>query len=325
MTGIGRYAFANARARAMKSRLLERRDVMSAARRADARKQPVSALAHRRFRELVAAYATLIASYPAGEALFLSLVRLHEIENVKLAWRAIVRELPFEQWRSDWIELDRLASIGRETAAECRSLSALGDALKRTPYGAIAGEMRRAHSSDLAAAELGLDRWASRCIVDAALSLPRREHAARDLALAVVRERDLNVVRRAARTYALPPDAMIGAVTLVAGEIGAAAVMALGEWTPGEGPLWTRLPRQWRRIVGRPADWEALTLAWRQARRESCRRAFLIEPFCLAPGLAVLLLHEEEVRGINAIHEAGADPDRVPAVERALAAGGLGA
>lgn len=325
MTGIGRYAFANARARAMKSRLLERHAVIAAARRTDARTQPFSPLARHRFHELVAAYATLIASYPAGEALFLSLLRLHEIENVKLVWRAVVRELPLEQWAPAWIELDRLASIGREACAECRSLSALTDALKQTPYGAVAGAMRRAHSHDLAAAELGFDRWASRRLADAALSLPPREHAARDLALAVVRERDLNVVRRAARTYALPPDATIGAVAYVAGEIGAAAVTALGEWTPADGPIWARLPRPWRRTVGRPADWDALTLAWRHARRESCRRAFLIDPFCLAPGLAVLLLHEEEVRGTNAIHEAGANADRLPAVEWVLAAGGLGA
>lgn len=317
--GAAGYAFANARARAMKSRLAGRELVRGLPCR------DAGALARRRFHDLIAAYGTIIKSYPIGEALLLALVRLHEIENVKLIWRAIVRELASGEWTPHWIPLEALATVQRDAVADCRSLSALADAVKRTPYGSIVDRMRRAHPHDLAAAELGLDRWASRRLADEAMALPPRERLARTLALSVVRERDLGVVRRATRTYGLPPDAMLGAVAHLADEIGAKNVIALAEWTAADGPMWPRLPRSWQRVVGHPADWDALLLAWRHARRELCRRAFLVQPFCLAPGLAVLLLHEAEVRGIEAIAEAGAEIEPSPMLEWALAAGELGA
>jgi hypothetical protein len=310
----GRYAFANARARALKSRLLSRRV-----------SGDLAGLAHQHFRQLVDGYAILIAAYPLGQPLLVALMRLHEIENLKLAWRAIVHGVPPGRWLPYWIPLGPLATLDVEKCRDCRSLSALADALQRTPYQAIADAMRRAHAEDLAAAELGFDRWASRAVIDAALSLPSREHLARDLAIALVRERDLNVVRRAARTYALPPDAMTGAVAYLQSEIGAAGVVALGQWSPADGPLWTRLPRRWLRRAGRVPDWNALMLSWRHARRDLCRRAFLAPPFCLAPGVAALLLHEEDVRALQALHESGDGREPETAVEWVLAAGGLGA
>jgi hypothetical protein len=314
MIAGGRYAFANARARALKSRLLSRRV-----------SGDLAALAHERFRKLVDGYAILIAAYPIGQPLLFALVRLHEIENLKLAWRATVRGVAPERWLPHWISLGSLATLDADKYRDCRSLSALADTLQRTPYQAIGDAMRRAHAQDVAAAELGFDRWASRAVIDAALSLPAHEYLARDLALALVRERDLNVVRRAARTYLLPPDALNGAVALLPSEIGAAGVLALGQWSPSDGPLWTRLPRRWLRSVGRVPDWNALLLAWRRVRRDLCRRAFLAPPFCLAPGLAVLLLHEEDVRALQALNESGGDREPATAVEWVLAAGGLGA
>ena len=313
MMSGGRYAFANARARALKSRLLSRRV-----------SGDLAALADERFRTLVDGYATLIAAYPIGQALLFALVRLHEIENLKLAWRAMVRSVPPGRWLPYWIPLGPLATLDADSCRDCRSLSALADALPRTPYQGIGDAMRRAHAQDAAAAELGFDRWASRAVLDAARSLPARESLARDLAIALVRERDLNFVQRAARTYTLPPDAMKGAVAYLQSEIGAAGVLALGQWSPEEGPLWTQLPRRWLRSVGRVPDWNALMLAWRKVRRDQCRRAFLAPPFCLAPGLAVLLLHEEDVRALQALSESGDGREPVTAVEGVLAAGGLG-
>lgn len=313
MISAGRYAFANARARAMKSRLLTRRV-----------SGDLAALANERFRKLIDHYAILIASYPIGQSLLLALVRLHETENLKLVWRAILRGVPPDRWLPLWIPLGSLATLDAEACRDCRSLRALDAVVESTPYHLIAGQMRRAHADDVAAAELGFDRWASRRVIDAALSLPAREHRARDLAIALVRERDLNVVRRA-RTYALPPDATAGAVAFLAGELGSAGVLSLADWTPADGPIWTRLPRPWVRRVGRVAGWHALLLAWRRARRAECHRAFLAPPLCLAPGLAVLLLHEEDVRALRALGESGGDAEPSAAVEWVLAAGGLGA
>jgi hypothetical protein len=318
MSSRGRFAFANARARAIKSRL-SGREMVSRLSRASG----VDAMARRRFQDLVAAYGTLIASYPTGAALLLSLLRWHEMENVTLAWRAVVRRLPPDRWTPHWIPLGDLASVDLDALLDSRSLSALVDALARTPYGEIADRMRRAHAEDLPAAELGFDRWASRQSVEETAALGPGEAVARDLVLAAVRERDLNTLRRA-HAYALPPDGLIAALACLPEDLGAEALVALGAWTAADGPLWARLPRHWVKAWGRPPDWDALLLACRRARRAACNRAFLGDPFCLGPGVAVLLLHEEEVRGMTAIHEAGNEAARSPAVQRALAAGPSG-
>jgi hypothetical protein len=133
----------------------------------------------------------------------------------------------------------------------------------------------------------------------------------------VTRERDLNVVRRA-RTYALPSDGLVAALACLPGEIGGTAITDLAAWTELDGPLWARLPPAWLKRFGRPAGWDALLFAVRRARRETCRRAFMADPFCLGPGIAVVLLLEEEVRGWIALYEAGGTTGH-PAVERALA------
>jgi vacuolar-type H+-ATPase subunit C/Vma6 len=139
----GRYAFANARARAMKSRLLAGRVSGN-----------LAALAGESFRKLIDGYAMLMASYPIGQSLFLALVRLHEIDNLKLAWRAAVRGLPPARWLPFWVPLGSLAVVDSDDCRDCRTLSALTGVLTRTPYFSIAETMRRAHADDLAAAEV---------------------------------------------------------------------------------------------------------------------------------------------------------------------------
>jgi len=64
---------------------------------------------------------------------------------------------------------------------------------------------------------------------------------------------------------------------------------------------------------------------WRHARRELCRRAFRESPFCLAPGVALLLLKEEEVLGLDAIATFEATGRDAAALEYAIAASELGA
>lgn len=49
-------------------------------------------------------------------------------------------------------------------------------------------------------------------------------------------------------------------------------------------------------------------VALRRQRLRLCRRAFVGNPFLLAPAVAVVLLAEEEVRGVTALVERGGDP-----------------
>ena len=157
--------------RALKSRLLGREIVVRASRSATAR-QDLSALASGAFRELVDWYHIVLTSYPTGQALVLALLRRHEIENVKLVWRAIVGRHPCSRWAGLWIPLERLATVRIDDCRDCHWLDALVEALRTTPYAEIGDAMRRAHPHNLPAAEMGFDRWASRAIVREADALP---------------------------------------------------------------------------------------------------------------------------------------------------------
>jgi hypothetical protein len=63
----------------------------------------------------------------------------------------------------------------------------------------------------------------------------------------------------------------------------------------------------------------------RRQRRRLCRQAFLQAPFCLAPAVALLLLKEEEVRGLDAIASFDSETAEASWLTYALAAGELGA
>jgi hypothetical protein len=252
----GALAFANARVRAMKSRLLGReiagRFAAGLATMRDERLDPA-----RGFQELIGWYGIVLRTYPRRTALLLALWRRFEIENVKLAWRAIVNGAIPSRWTTRSIELDPLATIARAKCVDSRTLAALVENLQTTPYATVAAEMWRAHADDLAAAELGFDRWASRAIADAAARLPAADRTAADLALPIVRERDFNLARR---MNAVPLSASIA------------------------------LPREWRRRAPPAHDHDRWAVWLRAERRRLCRRAFLESPFCLAPAVALLLL-----------------------------------
>jgi hypothetical protein len=319
----GSIACANARIRALKSRLLGREIAGRAgAGLPIARDRSTDPAAG--FSDLLSWYAIALKSYPYGRPLLLALLRRFEIENIKLAWRAVANRHDPARWRACWIPLDQLAVIPLEACRDARTHQAVAEALGRTPYAAIAMEMWRAHGRDPLAAEFGFDRWASRAIVEAARALPATDATTVSLALAVVRERDFNVLRRATHE-GFSPEVLGGALGLVHEEVTAAEVMHLASWTPARGAFWTAVPRRWQRHAPPAADWDAWLLWWRRQRRALCRRAFLESPFCLAPAVALLLLKEEEIRGLDAlaaIGDAEADP---AAVAYALAAGGWGA
>ena len=341
MTASGRVAYANARVRALKSHLFGREMVgrlrtdhdVSASNADDAGTDrevgvsgDLSTLAARRFRHLLTCYRVVLSSYPSGQSLFQALVRLHEIENLKLAWRARTIGHPFERWGSLWRPLGDLESVRLEDCRDQTSLSGLVAALRATPYGAMADATWRAHADDLLACELALDRWASAALVRAAASLSRRESTARDLALAVVRERDLNLLRRGAQAFGLAPETVLGGLVLLPRELPPDELSRLATWTPRGGRFLNTWPRVWGvTTTDRPADWEALLLAVKRARRRACRRAFLGSPYCLGPAVALLLLQEEEVRAVVSIREASGRSDAGPLLERVLAASNMGA
>jgi hypothetical protein len=350
MIASGRVAYANARVRALKSQLFGPEVVGRL--RAD-RDIPISSpddrepsgdsaglrdipdLPARRFHHLLRCYRVVLASYPSGQTLFQALVRLHEIENVKLGWRARVFGHPVERWGPLWRPLGVLESVRFENCRDQTSLAGLVDSLRATPYSVIADDTWRAHADDLLASELALDRWASASIARAAFGLGRAETTARDLALAVVRERDLNLLRRGAHAFGLSPDAVLGGLVLLPRELPADELSRLATWTPQSGRFLRAWPPAWGPAADRPADWDALVLAVRRARRRACRRAFLASPYCLGPAMALLLLQEEEVRALVSlsevslsevsIREAAGRPETGPPLERALAASAMGA
>jgi hypothetical protein len=318
----GSLAYANARVRALKSGLLGREVAARVVAGLPAARELASTVETSR-RELLRWYGIVLASYPRGQQLFLSLLRRHEIENIKVAWRAIVNAHAAGRWVPHWIELGPLASVRLEAVRDCRTLPSLVEALRRTPFDAIATAMWRAHAHDPLAAEIGFDRWASRAIVESARALPEADHLAAALALVTVRERDFAVVRRA-NAAGLAPEILTGALGCLHDEIDPREVMRLAAWTPAEGTFWPAVPRQFRRHAAAAADWDRWLLWWRGRRRALCRRAFRESPFCLAPAVALLLLKEEEILGLDALATFEAGGRGAPSLEYALAAGELG-
>jgi len=170
----GPIAYAHARIRGCKSRLLTRADALPlfTAGDAAAMQRVVTALElGQPMERLGRVYATAIRGYPHGAPLFRALLGLHEIEDVKLRWRETVKR-------------------GRSVHELAEQLGAFGD-------------IARAHGKDVAAAELAFDRRASQGLLAEARKLPRREELARRLVALVVRERDAELVRRGAKWYGL--------------------------------------------------------------------------------------------------------------------------
>jgi vacuolar-type H+-ATPase subunit C/Vma6 len=334
----GRIAYANARIRSLKSQLYDagvrRRmrttgtgpplhDNGGGAGESGATESGADWV-QQRWHHLVRCYTVVLRSYPSGQRLVRALLTLHEIENVKLLWRARTRSHPFERWRVFWRPLGALETVRLEDCRDLTSLTALAAALRRTPYGALAATTVRAHANDLAASELAFDRWASASLMTSAVDLGRAETAARDLVLAIVRERDLNLLRRGVSSFGLSPDAVVGSLVLLPREVATGELARLAAWSPREGSLLRAWPKAWRAGPDLPADWDALLVALRRARRRACQRAFLGYPFCLAPAIALLLFQEEEVRGLVSLREAAGRADVDQAIDRALAASALG-
>lgn len=300
-----RFAYANARMRALKGTLWTPADLamlVQAGIAPDGR-APSGAFAHV-MPGLVQWYVTLTRAYAPARALFLSLFRLHEIENLKLLWRLVERRRPMIP--ALWRPLEPLAALPRFDVPA--SLEDLVERLRATPYGPIAATILRSHRTDPAAAEIGFDRWALAKVYGEARQLSDRDTAGRSLLSGVIRERDADMLRRARTTFHLAPDLAARSTTLLADEFGFRALIPAAVWQPGGGPLWQSLPPGLVRRSGRVDDWDALQVALRRDRLRECRRAFVAWPYSVSPAIAALLLREEQARVATGL-AAGAGSD----------------
>jgi vacuolar-type H+-ATPase subunit C/Vma6 len=271
MNRSGDIAYAHARMRAWRSRLLRRPDVMPllAANDAASHARALAAIGaatdgealEHALQRLLQVYRIAIRGYRAYALLFIALLRLHEVENLKLAWRAIARHVHEGRWHSLWRPLGSLGSVTLEQCRSAESLRDLAERLEDTPYGQIVATLHRAHGDDITAFELGLDRWASGQLLAEAAKLPASEALSRAILEEIVRRRDAQLAERGASMYGL-----------------------------SVAPPTSAVPR--RRGAGAPLPYSALL-----------RRASRGGPFSLAPALAVVLLAEEELRGVIALTE----------------------
>ncbi len=297
MTSRGTLAYAHARIRAAKSRLLTRADAGPLFAAADAAgvQRAVAALEiEYPMQRLVRVYQTAIRGYSNGASLFRALLRRHEIENVKLLWRLTAKRGQREALPRLWLDLGALATVPMVDAATPRELA---EHLAKTPYAAIAARIARVHGNDIAAAELAFDRWVSERLLEESRRLPHRESLARRLVELVVRERDAEIVRRGAKWYGL---ASAQTRVSVPQQTGVSAPQQTGASVPQE----------------------AQTLL--SVQKKLCRRAFVGSPFLLAPAVAVVLLAEEEVRAVQALVERQGDEQLDAPMLRAIAGSQIG-
>ena len=220
---------------------------------------------------LVAACAALSRAYPFGGDLLLAIGRVHELENLKLALRGLVRRVPRERLARLWQPLGPIATLDRERCLGAASVQELGDALRRTPWVETAPALAQPE------AELLLDRFGSLRIAAAARRLPAQETGAIALAFAFVRERDLEAVSRAP-AYGLSPQMV-------------RAALALPAHVPDQAT-------------------EPMLMQARRWRRKLCDRAFMGQPLRLAPAVALLLLLDAQITAAAALVEGGGPPLR---------------
>jgi vacuolar-type H+-ATPase subunit C/Vma6 len=214
MTRCATLACALTRLRACKSRLLTRIDVapLWTATDTTAMHRAIEAL------DLGDPLRRLLRVYTAAmrtdrKSLFDALLRLHEIENVKLLWRVAIMRRPRSVIRRLWIDLATFASFSPLDGA---TPAELATQLSGTPYVDIAASVARAHGNDLLAAELAFDRWATQSLRAEGQRLPRRETMAKRIVALVVRERELQLALRGAKWYGLESIAPRNEIDIVA-------------------------------------------------------------------------------------------------------------
>ncbi|HSC26312.1 MAG TPA: hypothetical protein VLD67_03505, partial [Vicinamibacterales bacterium] len=222
---------------------------------------------------LVRWYEVLQDEYIPARSVLGALLRVHEIENLKLLWRCAVRQRPLPQ--RCWRPLGRLAAISEEAAAE--SVPLLVERLRHTPYAHLTAATWRSHGVDLLAAELALDGWVLSAVYEAAIALSPSERLARDLLFDWLRERDVDLLGRAARAYEFDPSFAASLTTVLRRECRHTTLVAVAAWKGGA--MTPHLPQTIRRAGSGATDWDALLAALRRARARRCRRALVAYPY----------------------------------------------
>jgi hypothetical protein len=320
MTSAVRFGAAHARMHALKSRLwtpLDRHLVAGAGVEPDG--HPLRGAPADIYPPLVRWYVVFLTMYPSAAELLAALFRRHEIENLKLLWRAAARGrvAPAQCWRP-------LEPLGVLTwSPRVSTPDELVHHLATTAYGEIARALLRSHAADLPATEIGLDRWVWTGIMGEAARLPRAERSAADLIEALAIEHDVELLRRGT-SMGLEPDLVAKSTVVLSQMSRPASLAAAAAWRAQDGPLSRVLPRALARRAGMAADWDSVARLLRAARLRACRRAFTGWPFGLAPAFAALLLREEQVRAAASIAAARMPDGRaIDGLDLALAASAL--
>jgi hypothetical protein len=330
MTGLARSAYAYARVRARKSRILTPsllaaltvsddpaltiagwRDIDATAGAA-----PLMGAAYRRF---IADCALVVAGRPDLAEAVRALIGLHENENVKLAWRAIARARNSDAWRPLWRPLDGFATVDVDRCAAALSLVELVESLRRSPFGPVAADALRLHGADAPAAELLFDRAAIARIARARADLPAADTPARALLTLVVFACDVAVLEAVMGGLHVAPRSALG-LTSIAAMLSPREQRALEAWIAG-GSSTLVLPRRF------DADAPVRTLgdlrrALGAALDSACRRAFRASPRSAAAPLALVLRRDEELRALVTAGELRARHATASVAARVLAGDG---
>ncbi len=212
MSAPGR-AYGLARVSAMKSELLAPEDVVAIRCTTDERASARAAEAlgidseRKRFARLLSRYRAVLRAYSEAVPIVRALLQLHEVENVKIAWRAAIRQVDAARWQPLLRILDDLATIDIDRLVKVTSLYDVVQALAGSHFEQVARDVYAAHGNDLGAAELAFDRWASLELLDSVSGLGSAERLARDIGIEIVRERDDEIAARGVTAYGLSPAA----------------------------------------------------------------------------------------------------------------------
>ena len=213
-------AYGFARVSALKSRLMTRDEVMTLRCTTDARSSARSLESlgldsdEKRFAKLMRRYQTVLRAYPEAAPIVRAMLQIHEVENLKIAWRAISQRIEPARWHPLLRDLSSVVHYEAAALREASSLFDLVQSLEGTNLHGVAHQVYAAHGNDLAAAELAFDRWASFEILRSVEHLGARESLARDIAVEVVHERDDEIVSRGVESYGLSPAAVDAARVL---------------------------------------------------------------------------------------------------------------
>jgi vacuolar-type H+-ATPase subunit C/Vma6 len=302
MTAVARRAYGQARARARSATICSELAVLAVAAAPVLTRLPgwrdlepaddgsaTLALAYSR---LVDDHLVMRHAYPEARGALAALLQLHELENLKLLWRAAVRGTALADWRGSWRPLGLLQRIALEWFADTLTLVSLAGALKGTPYRELAEATMQAHGEDVGAAELAIDRFGARTLAAAHDRLPEAERSARTLLRAVIDRRDALIGERARTALGLSA---------------AAAALMAPSVLPG---------RPGRTLRGRTDARPRVTVM--------ARRILALEPFSLAVPLALVLMREEEVRQLVTLSEVRARHLTAVEARRAMEAASQG-